>query len=175
MAVAKNVVKWLVFLGGAALGTASLLVGGVKADSGTANADGPGEGMSQEGPTVLEALRDAADNDVVVAEYGVMPPPDPPLVPALYGPLPPDPGLDDFETLRDSADRPPPQRNLYGALPPWEIEKRDKEREEKRRAQEAKERKAKERREKRQGRANPKPPEPPQVPALYGPRPPERN
>jgi len=81
MAVVKNVVKVLVFVGGAALWTASVLAGCAKADSGTTNSATPGEGSPQERPTVLhpvsgdlETLRDAADNEPIINLYGVMAP-----------------------------------------------------------------------------------------------------
>ena len=93
MAVTKKLAKLLVILGGAVLGTASLLVGCVKADSGTASPATQGESSPQEAPAIL------------------------------YGPPPRDLGAapDDLETLRNAADS-EPIINLYGVLAPWEIE-----------------------------------------------------
>ena len=104
MAVTKKLAKLLVFFGGAA--------------------------PLQVGCDVLMTLREAADNDVVVAEYGVVPPPweeeerarqlratvnGVPLPEeknekgeeagdAVEPLLPPEPTLDDLEMLRDAAD-----------------------------------------------------------------------
>jgi len=94
MAVTKRIVKLLVLLGGAALGTASLLV--VSNKSGITD--------------YLATLRDAADGDNMVVYYGVIPPPweeeekrdaaDDATEPLL----PSEPSLGDLEMLRDAAD-----------------------------------------------------------------------